>query len=112
MSNGIRIGDPHGFNKGRSLKFREVSRVRQIPEEGLRTHRPKCCGNNHKDEDNSPKTHNDENNNFTYTFLHTLYLMSCSLYYMTSLSSFQSPFLGRYIYLFIYSFVLIPLFNT
>ena len=28
-------------------------------EEGRRTYRPKCCGNNNKDEDNSPKTLND-----------------------------------------------------
>ena len=27
-------GDPRGFNKGRSSKFREGSRVRQTPEEG------------------------------------------------------------------------------
>ena len=25
MANGIRTGDPHGFNKGRSLKFHEGS---------------------------------------------------------------------------------------
>ena len=34
MANGIRTGDPHGFNKGRSSKFREGSRVRRTPEEG------------------------------------------------------------------------------
>ena len=60
MANGIRTGDPRGFNKGRSLKFREDSRVRQTPEEGRRTYRPKRCGNNNKDEDNSPKTLNDD----------------------------------------------------
>ena len=32
---------------------------RQTPEEGRRTYRPKRCGN--KDEDNSPKTLNDKN---------------------------------------------------
>ena len=32
-----------GFNKGRSSKFREGSRVRQTPEEGWRTYRPKRC---------------------------------------------------------------------
>ena len=31
------------------------SRVRRIPEEGLRKYRPKLCGNNNKDEGNSPK---------------------------------------------------------
>ena len=61
MANGIRTGDPRGFNKGRSSKFREGSRVRQTPEEGRRTYRPKRCGNNNKDEDNSPKTLNDKN---------------------------------------------------
>ena len=52
---------PRGFNKGRSSKFREGSRVRQTPEEGQRTYRPKRFGNNNKDEDNSPKTLNDKN---------------------------------------------------
>ena len=60
MANGIRTGDPRGFNKGRSSKFREGSRVRQTPEEGRRTYQPKRCGNN-KDEDNSPKNPNDKN---------------------------------------------------
>ena len=49
----------HGFSKGHSLKFRESSRVRQTPEEGQRTYWLKC-GNNNKDEDNSPKTLNDK----------------------------------------------------
>ena len=53
--------DPRGFNKERSSKFREVSRVRQTPEEGRRTYRPKRCGNNNKDEDNTPKTLNGNN---------------------------------------------------
>ncbi len=59
MANGIRTGDPRGFNKGRS-KFCVGSRVRQTPDEGRRTYRPKRCGNNNKDEDNSPKTLNDK----------------------------------------------------
>ena len=61
MANGIRTGDHHGFNKGRSLKFPEGSRVRQTSEEGRRTYRAKRCGNNNKDEDNSPKNLNDKN---------------------------------------------------
>ena len=61
MANGIRTDDPRGFNKGRSSKFFEGSRVRQTPEEGRRTYRPKRCGNNNKDEDNSPKNLNDKN---------------------------------------------------
>ena len=60
MANGIRAGVPHGFNKGRSSKIREGSRVRQTPEEGRKTYQPKRCGNNHKDEDNSLKTLNDK----------------------------------------------------
>ena len=61
MANGIRTGEPRGFNKGRSSKFREGSRVRQTPEEGRRAYRPKRCGNNNKDVDNSPKNLNDKN---------------------------------------------------
>ena len=60
MANGIRTGDPRGFNKGHSSKFRDGSRVQQIPEEGRRTYRPKRYGSNNKNEDNSPKTLNDE----------------------------------------------------
>ena len=41
--------------------FRVGSRVRQTPEEGQWTYRPKRCGNDDKDEDNRPKTHNDKN---------------------------------------------------
>ena len=66
MANGIRTGDPRGFNKGCSSKFRECSRVQQTPEEGQTTYRPKH-GNNNKDEDNSPKTLNDKNR-YTYYF--------------------------------------------
>ena len=55
MPNGIRTDDPRGFNKERSSKFREGPRVRQTPEEN------NTCGNNNKDEDNSPKTLNDKN---------------------------------------------------
>ena len=49
----VLLDDPHGFNKG--------SRVWQTPEEGRRTYQPKRCGNNNKDEDNSPKNLNDKN---------------------------------------------------
>ena len=52
MVNEIRTGDPRGFNKGRSSKFREGSRVQQTPEEGRRTYRPKRYGNSNKDEEN------------------------------------------------------------
>ena len=60
MANGIRSNDPRRFNKGRSSEFREGSRVRQTSEEVRGTYRPKRCGNNNKDEDNSPKTLNDK----------------------------------------------------
>ena len=61
MANGIRTGDPRVFNKGCSSKFHVGSLVRQTSEEGWRTYWPKHCGNNNKDEDNSPKTLNDKN---------------------------------------------------
>ena len=60
MVNGIRTSNPHGFNKGFSLKFHEGSQVRQTPEEGWRAQQPKHCGNNNNNEDNSPKTLNDK----------------------------------------------------
>ena len=61
MANRTRTGDAREFNKGRSSKFRVGSRVRQTPEEGRRTYRPKPCGHNYnnRDEENSPKTFND-----------------------------------------------------
>ena len=61
MVNGIRTGNPRGFNEGRSSKFCGGSRVRQTAEEGRRTYRPKRCGNSNKDDDNSPKTLNNKN---------------------------------------------------
>ena len=78
MANGIRTGDPCGFNKGCGSKFREGSQVQQTPEEGWRTYQPTHCGNNNKDEDNSPKTLNDKSQTlfvctqlygFKYSFL-------------------------------------------
>ena len=45
-----------GFSKERSSMSRVGSRVRQTPEESRRIYRPKRYGNNSKDEDNSPKT--------------------------------------------------------
>ena len=52
---------PCRFNKGRGSKFRVGSRVQPTPEKGRRIYRPKRCEYNNKDEDNSPKTLNDEN---------------------------------------------------
>ena len=60
MANGIKTGNPCGFNKGCNLKFHVGSQIQQTPEEGQRTYQPKRCGNNNKDEDNSPKTLNDK----------------------------------------------------
>ena len=48
--------------------FRESSRVGQRLEEGRRTYQPKRCGNNNKDEDNSPKTLNDKIKDVEYIF--------------------------------------------
>ena len=63
------VSHNRGFNKERNSKFREGSRVQQTPEEGQRTYRPKRCGNNNKDEDNSPKTLNDKNQpRFVFSF--------------------------------------------
>ena len=74
MANGIRTGDPHEFNKGRSSKFRADSRVRQTPEEGQGTYRPKRCGNNIKDEGNSAKPLNDKNCHFYIFYFQFIFL--------------------------------------
>ena len=59
MVNRIKASDPHGLNKKCSSKFREGSRIRQeIPEECQRIY---CSKHKNKDEDNGPKTLNDEN---------------------------------------------------
>ena len=81
MANGIRTGNPRGFNKGRSSKFCEGSRVRQTPEEGRRTYRPKHCGNNNKDEDNSPKNLNDKNQQASSQKFRQLVLNSYNIFY-------------------------------
>ena len=86
MANGIRTGDPRGFNKGRSSKFCEGSRVRQTPKEGRRTYRLKR-GNNNKDEDNSPKTLNDENHQASSQKFRQL--ISGWLFYFTSYQPFS-----------------------
>ena len=66
MANGIRIGKPRDSIKGRSSKFHEGPRVRQIPEESRGTYQPKRCGNDYKDEDNSLKTLNDKNHQASF----------------------------------------------
>ena len=50
-----------GSNKEHGSKLPVGSQVRQTPEKGWRTYRPKHCEYNDKDEDNSPKTLNDKN---------------------------------------------------
>ena len=62
MANGIRTVDPVGSIK--DVAQSSGPRVRQTPEEGRMTYRPKRCGNNNKYEDNSPKTLNDKNQYF------------------------------------------------
>ena len=57
---------PRRFNKGHSSKFHVGSWVCQTPEEGWRTYQLKRCGNNNKDEDNSPKTLNDKNHKASF----------------------------------------------
>ena len=42
-----------------SLLFSSVV-IQETPEEDWRTHRPKCCEYNNKDEENSPNTRNDK----------------------------------------------------
>ncbi len=60
MNEGCRF-NPRGFNKERSSKFREGSQVRQTYDDARRTYRPKRCGYNNEDEDNSPRTLNNKN---------------------------------------------------
>ena len=67
MVNAIRASDIRVLNKGRGLKFREGSRIRQeIPEKGRRTYRPERYEYKNKDEDNSLKTLNDKAINHIY----------------------------------------------
>ena len=49
-----------GINLLLVLTLEDIVQQKQT-EEGRRTYRPKRCGNNNKDEDNSPKTLNDKN---------------------------------------------------
>ena len=66
MVNGIRVSDPNGLNIGRGSKFSICSSVwKETSEDGRKTHRPKRCEYNTKDEDNSPKILNDKNLNET-----------------------------------------------
>ena len=72
----------HGFNKGRSSKFRECSQLQQTPEEDRMTYRPKRCGNNNKDEDNKPKTLNDE----CYIYIYIYTCIYNELFFFTNLT--------------------------
>ena len=83
MANGIRTGDPPGFNKGRSSKFREGSRVQQTPEDGRRTYRLKRYRNN--DGDDSPITLNDKNHQASsQKFTQLISESNCLIYKLTS----------------------------
>ena len=85
------------IKKGRSLKFRVCSRVRQTPEEDRKTYRPKRCGNNNKDEDNSPKILNDKNHQASSLKFRQIYIFiskCCGFFhssrrYSTSSLSYQ-----------------------
>ncbi len=88
MANGTRTGDPRGFNKGRSSKFREGSSFQQTLEEGRGTYRLKCCGYNNKDEDNSPKTLNDKNQASSQKFRQQIYVCVCVCFVPSPLSLF------------------------
>ena len=109
MDNGIRTGDPRGFNKGRSSKFRVGSRVRQTPEEARRTYRPKRGGNKNINEDNSPKTLNVKNHqasslkfkqlsksNLLFSFLPICAFMSPSMISMLCLGMCRTRKIGRH----------------
>ena len=62
LVNRIKVSDPHGSNKGHSLKFQVSSQVcQETTEEGQRTYQPKHCEYNNKGEENNPKTQNDKN---------------------------------------------------
>ena len=75
MVNEIRASDSRGLNKGRGSKFCIVYRVPpETPEEGRRTYRLKRCGNNNKDEGNSPKTLNDKNYQISSQKFRQLYI--------------------------------------
>ena len=58
----VTVNPNHGLNNRRGSTFCISSRVQQeTPEEGWRTHQPKRCEYNNKDEDNSPNVLNDKN---------------------------------------------------
>ena len=54
------------------IKFLLRNLETQTPEEVRWTYQPKRCGNNNKDEDNSPKTLNDKN--YCHQFLKVFFL--------------------------------------
>ena len=96
MANGIRTGDPRGFNKGRSSKFREGSRVRQTPEEGRKTYQPERCGNNNKDE--KMKVYLTSPSPFIFFFFNCRVhrpLISLSFFLSTSSNRFLFPGFSR-----------------
>ena len=113
ITNGVRTGDPRGFNKGCSLKFCVGSWVRQTPEEGRRTYRLKRCRNNNKDEDMSPKTLNDKNHQASSQKVRQLvlkcsqmtfprYLIIANLFYQQILWIFTKYSLHFYLFFFIF----------
>ena len=105
MANGIKTGDPRGFNKGRNSKFHVGSRFRQTPEEGRRTYQPKRCGNKNKDEDNSPKTLNDKNHQaLSQKFRQPIFLL-CFFAYIFAIPLFLLFVGSFYSYIPLYTYV-------
>ena len=108
MANRIRTGDPRGFNKRCSSKFRVGSRVRQTPEESRRAYRPKCCGNNTKNEDNCPKTLKDKNHQALFQkFRQLISYINHQKYFPTptrKISSFSSSSSSSYNYYYYYCY--------
>ena len=80
---------------------RESSWVRQTPWEGRRIYRPKCCGNNNKDEDNSLKSLNDKN---------SFHILNCQMIVVLQKNSMK-PWVAvyipwiKYIYIYIYIYI-------
>ena len=95
MANRIRTGNRRGFNKGRSSKFREGSQVWQTLEEGRRAYRPKHCGNNNKDEDNSSKTLDDKYHQASSQKFRQLILPENTTFF--SVNHFSNTKLSRFI---------------
>ena len=105
MANGIRIGYPRGFNRGRCSKVHVGSRLPQTPEEDRRIYLPKRCGNNDEEEVNNPNTLNDKNHQkfrqqfYGFKYSYVIHIICKELY------AFNNLFLFNYDHLFAHSYV-------